>query len=209
MGLIEAIAAELDGDLEEAVQEYEQVAEIGSKLDKAGVWDAIARVQEKKGSLKAAAEWHARAARAFQGLPEDQMDPAEAQYQALTRFRAAFADWIEDPQYREGVMKEWGIAFEACWEAFPGGITHEALFYAKALATQDRHADAAAVLEDAARVMGADVEGPDDPEAEAVREVWKAAADSWEAAGEEDNATQALAKFEDLGGELPEAEEEA
>lgn len=210
MGLIDAIANEVDGDFAEAVSDLESVSEIGSTLDKAGIWDALARVHLKMGHHKQAAEWQVQAARAFLELDEEAMPRDEAMYQALTRFRAAFANWSEDPAYRDGVMKEYGLAFDRCWKAFPGGITHEALFYARALQETDDPARAAAVYEDVAALMEEELPSPEEvgeevteAERSIVRDVWRAAAKAHRAAGDEEAAGSALGKVEELGGELP------
>lgn len=206
MGLIDAIRYEMDGDLAEAVNDYESVSELGSTLDRAGIWDALARVETKQGNLLEAAEWQVQSARAFLNLPEDAMEPDEAMYQALTRFRQAFANWTDDPQYRPSVMEEYGLCFDHCWEAFPGGITHEALFYAKALEITDSPGEAAEVYEEVAELMAEDLEEEDEEE-QIVREIYEAAAKAWEDAGDGDRADAALEKFQDHGGELPEEEE--
>lgn len=213
MGLIDAIAHELDGDLAEAVSDYESVSEIGSKLDKAGIWDALARVHLKMGHLPQAAEWQVQAARAFQTLSEDEMPKDEAMYQALVRFRQAFANWVEDPQYRPGVMKEYGMAFDHCWKAFPDGITHEALFYAAALRETDDPSGAVEVYRDVAGLLEEDLPsaeevGEEAAEAEAgiAADVWRAVAETAREAGDDAAADEALRKVEELGGELPEEE---
>ncbi len=50
--LIDAIHAEARGDFRAAAEHYRHLTETGSPLDRAGIWQALARCHEKLGDLK-------------------------------------------------------------------------------------------------------------------------------------------------------------
>src|SRR3972149_6354382 len=55
--LLEAIEAEVRGDFKTAAAAYETLTDVGSTLDRIGIYQALARCREKAGELRDAAPW--------------------------------------------------------------------------------------------------------------------------------------------------------
>jgi len=104
--LLEAIEAEVRGDYTTAAAAYEALTDVGSALDRIGIYQALARCREKAGELRDAAPWRRKAAHGYMALPDDVMPKDERRYYALVEARNAVGkpyglSFPDDPEARE------------------------------------------------------------------------------------------------------------
>ena len=126
--LLEAIDAEVRGDLARAVEAYAGLTEVGSPIDRIGIQQALARCYEKMGRLAEAAPWRRMAARGYMTLTDAEMPKDERRYYALVEARNAVQDLGANPEtLREAAEEYKGILAEN-WKDGPEGLTHEGLF---------------------------------------------------------------------------------
>src|SRR5207245_10788224 len=69
--LVEAIEAEARSDFAKALGHYARLTESGSALDRVGIFQALARCNEKLGRLKDAGTWRRRAGQGYLARMDD------------------------------------------------------------------------------------------------------------------------------------------
>ena len=134
--LFEAIEAEARGDFAAAGKAYESLTDVGSGLDRIGMYQALARCHEKMGQVEAAGAWRRKAAQGYIALTDEEMPNDERRYYALVEARNAVSDLAGTeglaaaaPEYRDILAEN--------WKAGPEGLTHEGLFGAFFLRSQE------------------------------------------------------------------------
>ena len=124
-----AIRAELDADYRLAIKRYLSLSREGSKLDRVGIFQAIARCFEKLSSFERAAVWHERAGKGYMSLPNAVMGRQERTYYALVEYRAAVQDRAPNLSERGGADR-YLKALAICVGPGKEGYSHEMLFAA-------------------------------------------------------------------------------
>jgi len=150
--LVEAIAAEARGDFAGALDHYTRLTETGSPLDRVGIFQALARCDEKLGHLKEAGAWRRKAGQAYLALKDDEMPPDERQYLALVEYRNAVQDLHQDPSLA-AVAKEYAGVLKDNFSGGAEGLTHEGLFAGAFFRSIGDHLTAAKYLFDTAEAM--------------------------------------------------------
>src|SRR5439155_932409 len=115
--LVEAIEAEARGDFAKALVHYAQLTESGSGLDRVGIFQALARCNEKLGRVKEAGAWRQRAGQGYLALKDTEMARDERQYLALVEYRNAVQDLHGDPSL-PSIAKEYAAVLK---DNFSGG----------------------------------------------------------------------------------------
>lgn len=150
--LVEAIEAEARGDFTSALTHYEKLTKSGSALDRVGIFQALARCDEKLGHLKDAGAWRRSAGHAYLSLKDDDMARDERQYLALVEYRNAVQDLHGDASLAE-VGKEYAAVLKDNFSAGAEGLTHEGLFAGAFFRTLGDHLSAAKYFFDTAEAM--------------------------------------------------------
>lgn len=150
--LLKAIEGEARGDFATAYEHYAKLTESGSPLDRVGIYQALARCQEKLGRLKEAGAWRRKAGQAYLALKDDVMKSDERQYLALVEYRNAVQDLHGDPTLTE-VMKEYAAVLKENFSGGAEGLTHEGLFAGAFFQTMGDHLLAAKYFFDTAEVL--------------------------------------------------------
>ncbi|HEY5605831.1 MAG TPA: hypothetical protein VIL45_04835 [Thermoplasmata archaeon] len=125
--LLEAIEAEARGDFAKALEHYARLTESGSPLDRVGIFQALARCNEKVGHLKEAGAWRRKAGQGYLALKDDEMAKDERQYLALVEYRNAVQDLHGDSSLAD-VAKEYAAVLKDNFSGGAEGLTHEGLF---------------------------------------------------------------------------------
>ena len=125
--LLEAIEAEARGDFAKALEHYARLTESGSPLDRVGIFQALARCNEKVGHLKDAGAWRRQAGQGYLALKDDEMAKDERQYLALVEYRNAVQDLHGDSSLAD-VAKEYAAVLKDNFSGGAEGLTHEGLF---------------------------------------------------------------------------------
>src|SRR5439155_19198663 len=94
-----------------ALGHYARLTESGSALDRVGIFQALARCNEKLGRLKDAGTWRRRAGQGYLALMDDEMARDERQYLALVEYRNAVQDLHGDPSL-PSVAKEYAAVLK-------------------------------------------------------------------------------------------------
>ena len=150
--LVEAIEAEARGDFTTALKHYTKLTESGSPLDRVGIFQALARCDEKLGRLKDAGGWRRKAGQAYLGLKDEEMPRDERQYLALVEYRNAVQDLHGDPSLAE-TAKEYAAVLKDNFSEGAEGLTHEGLFAGAFFRALGDHLAAAKYYFDTAEVM--------------------------------------------------------
>ena len=127
-GLVEAIDSEVRGDFSRAIDAYLGLVEVGTALDRIGIYQALSRCSEKMGRLADAASWRRKAAQGYMTLKDDVMPSAERRYYALVEARNAVQDLAGRPEDLKQAAEEYRQILAENWKAGPDGLTHEGLF---------------------------------------------------------------------------------
>ena len=125
--LVDAIDAEARGDFARALEHYLNLTESGSDLDRIGIYQALARCNEKVGRLPEAGGWRREAGRGYVALKDEAMARDERQYLALVEYRNAVQDLQGDASLKE-VAKEYAAVLKENFSGGAEGLTHEGLF---------------------------------------------------------------------------------
>lgn len=125
--LTSAIKAELAADYRKALRYYQRLATQGSLLDRIGIFQAIARCNEKLGHLKRAAYWHERAGDGYLRVPTRVMGAQERAHYALVEYRGALQDYMSGAAMRRAAQRYLN-ALNMCLKAGKEGYSHEMLF---------------------------------------------------------------------------------
>jgi hypothetical protein len=196
--LVEAIDAEARGDFTSARTHYEPLTESGSAMDRVGIFQALARCDEKLGHLKEAGAWRRAAGRAYIALKDDEMPRAERQYLALVEYRNAVQDLVGDSSLAD-VAKEYAAVLKDNFSAGAEGLTHEGLFAGAFFRSLGDHLTAAKYLFDTAEAMSEQASSSGDADLrEATILVYERAMDSATKAGRADVARVAQMRAYDL-----------
>jgi hypothetical protein len=150
--LVEAIEAEARGDFAQALPHYAKLTSSGSSLDRVGIFQALARCNEKLGHLKDAGGWRRKAGQGYLGLKDDEMGRDERQYLALVEYRNAVQNLHGDPTLPE-VSKEYAAVLKDNFSAGAEGLTHEGLFAGAFFRSLGDHLTAAKYFFDTAEAM--------------------------------------------------------
>jgi len=125
--LIEAIEAEAHGNFREALERYEKLTGSGPLLDRVGIYQALARCNEKLGRLPQAGAWRRKAGQGYLALQDEEMARDERLYLALVEYRNAVQDLHGDSSLRE-VADEYAAVLKENFSGGAEGLTHEGLF---------------------------------------------------------------------------------
>src|SRR5438445_419989 len=160
--LVEAIEAEARSDFAKALGHYARLTESGSALDRVGIFQALARCNEKLGRLKDAGTWRRRAGQGYLALMDDEMARDERQYLALVEYRNAVQDLHGDPSL-SSVAKEYAAVLKDNFSGGAEGLTHEGLFAGAFFRTLGDHLTAAKYFFDTAEAMSEQATTGGDP----------------------------------------------
>ncbi len=125
--LVEAIDAEARGDFAKALEHYAELTASGSGLDRIGIFQALARCDEKLGRLRDAGTWRRKAGAGYLALSDGEMARDERAYLSLVEYRNAVQDLQGDPSLKE-VAKEYAAVLKENFSGGAEGLTHEGLF---------------------------------------------------------------------------------
>ncbi len=201
--LIDAIQAEARGDLEAAAENYRQLTEGGTPLDRIGIFQALARCNERLGHLQEAGGWRWKAGKAYLALPDGVMAKDERQYLALVEYRNAVQDLAGDPALKD-VAGEYKGVLAANWKGGPEGLTHEGLFGGVFLMGLGDYVSAARYLFDSAEAISEQATETRDPSLrEVARHGYELAQDAATKAGNAQIAQVARARAFDLAQPPP------
>lgn len=125
--LVEAIDAEARGDFAKALEHYARLTESRSAMDRIGIFQALARCDEKLARLKEAGAWRRRAGQGYLALKDTDMAKDERQYLALVEYRNAVQDLQGDSSLKD-VAKEYAAVLKENFSGGAEGLTHEGLF---------------------------------------------------------------------------------
>lgn len=196
--LVEAIEAEARGEFSKALEHYEKLTDSGSPLDRVGIYQALARCNEKVGRLREAGGWRRRAGQAYLALKDDDMGKDERQYLALVEYRNAVQDLHGDATLGE-VGKEYAAVLKDNFSGGAEGLTHEGLFAGAFFRALGDHLTAAKYFFDTAEAMSEQATTSGDPILrEATILAYERAMDSAAKAGRPDVARVAQMRAYDL-----------
>ncbi len=150
--LVEAIEAEARADFSKALSHYVKLTESGSALDRVGIFQALARCNEKLGRLRDAGAWRRKAGQGYLALNDDAMARDERQYLALVEYRNAVQDLHGDSSLPE-VAKEYAAVLKDNFSGGAEGLTHEGLFAGAFFRALGDHLTAAKYFFDTAEAM--------------------------------------------------------
>lgn len=150
--LVEAIDAEARGDFAAALTHYAKLTEMGSDVDRVGIFQALARSCEKLGRLKDAGGWRRKAGQGYLSLSDKAMGRDERQYLALVEYRNAVQDLIGDPSLAD-VAREYAVVLKENFSEGAAGLTHEGLFAGAFFQSLGDHLTAAKYFFDTAEAM--------------------------------------------------------
>jgi hypothetical protein len=196
--LIEAIEAEARGEFTRALEHYARLTESGAPLDRVGIFQALARCDEKLGRLKDAGAWRRKAGQGYLSLKDDDMPRDERQYLALVEYRNAVQDLHGDPSL-PSIAKEYAAVLKDNFSGGAEGLTHEGLFAGAFFRALGDHLTAAKYFFDTAEAMSEQATTAGDPLLrEATILAYERAMDSATKAGRADVARVAQMRAYDL-----------
>jgi hypothetical protein len=150
--LVQAIESEASGDFAKALRHYANLTESGSAIDRVGIFQALARCNEKLGRLREAGAWRRKAGQGYLALSDGEMAKDEGQYLALVEYRNAVQNLHGDPSLAE-VAKEYAEVLKANFSGGAEGLTHEGLFAGAFFRALGDHLTAAKYFFDTAEAM--------------------------------------------------------
>ncbi len=196
--LLDAIEAEARGDFAKALEPYGKLTESGSPLDRVGIYQALARCNEKLGRLEGAGRWRRKAGQGYLTLKDDEMAKDERLYLALVEYRNAVQDLHGDPSLQE-VAKEYAAVLKDNFASGAEGLTHEGLFAGAFFQALGDHLQAAKYFFDTAEAMSEQALSSGDPELRiAAALAYERAMQSATKAGRADVARVAQMRAHDL-----------
>src|SRR3989442_1353342 len=167
-------------------------------LDSVGIFQALARWNEKLGRLKDAGTWRQRAGQGYLALLDAEMARDERQYLALVEYRNAVQDLHGDPSL-PAIAKEYAAVLKDNFSGGAEGLTHEGLFAGAFFRTLGDHLTAAKYFFDTAEAMSEQATTGGDPLLrEATILAYERAMDSATKAGRADVARVAQMRAYDL-----------
>jgi len=150
--LLAAIEAEALAEFAKALDHYASLTDSGSALDRIGIFQALARCNEKLGRLRDAGGWRRKAGQGYLALRDDEMGKDERQYLALVEYRNAVQDLTGDSSLQD-VAKEYAAVLKENFSAGAEGLTHEGLFAGAFFRSVGDHLTAAKYFFDTAEAM--------------------------------------------------------
>jgi len=196
--LVEAIDAEARGDFARALEPYAKLTESGSALDRIGIFQALARCNEKLGRLREAGAWRRKAGTGYLALKDEEMARDERSYLSLVEYRNAVQDLQGDPTLKE-VAKEYAAVLKENFSGGAEGLTHEGLFAGAFFQALGDHLTASKYFFDTAEAMSEQAAEADDAGLKAATiQAYKRAMDSASKAGRPDVARVAQMRAYDL-----------
>ncbi len=201
--LIDAIQAETRGDFKAAAEHYRNLINTGTPLDQVGIYQALARCDEKLGQFAFAGHWRRVAGRIYLELPDTVMSKDERQYLALVEYRNAVQGLRGDPTLKE-IANEYKAVLAENWKNGPEGLTHEGLFGGIFLMELGDHGAAARYLFDSAEAISEQATETRDPELrETARRAYELAHEAAVKAGNMQVAQVAKVRAYDLAQPQP------
>ncbi len=196
--LIDAIDAEARGDFAKALDHYAKLTESGSSLDRIGIFQALARCNEKLGRLRAAGAWRRKAGQSYLALGDDAMPRDERQYLSLVEYRNAVQDLQGDAALTE-VAREYASVLKENFSAGAEGLTHEGLFAGAFFQALGDHLVASKYYFDTAEAMSEQAAESHDADLRAATiQAYRRAMESASKAGRPDVARVAQIRASDL-----------
>lgn len=150
--LLAAIEAEARGDFSGALPHYANLTSAGSPLDRVGIFQALARCNEKLGRLPEAGAWRRKAGQAYLMLKDEEMPADERNYLALVEYRNAVQDLHGDASLA-AIAKEYAAVLKDNFSGGAEGLTHEGLFAGAFFRSLGDHLTAAKYFFDTAEAM--------------------------------------------------------
>ncbi len=150
--LVDAIDAEARGDFARALEHYAKLTESGSSLDRIGIFQALARCDEKLSRLRDAGTWRRKAGAGYLGLTDGEMARDERAYLSLVEYRNAVQDLQGDSSLKE-VAKEYAAVLKENFSGGAEGLTHEGLFAGAFFQALGDHLTASKYFFDTAEAM--------------------------------------------------------
>ena len=196
--LVEAIEAEARGDFSQALPHYARLTGSASNIDRVGIFQALARCNEKLSRLPDAGAWRRKAGQGYLALKDEEMAADERKYLALVEYRNAVQDLVGDPSLRD-VAKEYAAVLKDNFAGGAEGLTHEGLFAGAFFRALGDHLSAAKYFFDTAEAMSeqASSSGDANLRAETIL-AYERAMDSATKAGRADVARVAQMRAYDL-----------
>lgn len=186
------------GDFSKALTHYAKLTASGSPLDRVGIFQALARGNEKLGRLREAGAWRRKAGQGYLALRDDEMAEDERKYLALVEYRNAVPDLVGDPSLAD-VAKEYAAVLKDNFSGGAEGLTHEGLFAGAFFRAIGDHLAAAKYFFDTAEVMSEQASSSGDVELRAATILaYERAMESATKAGRPDVARVAQMRAYDL-----------
>ncbi len=196
--LVDAIDAEARGDFASALNHYAKLTESGSNLDRIGIFQALARCDEKLGRLRDAGAWRRKAGAGYLALKDQEMARDERVYLSLVEYRNAVQDLQGDPSLNE-VAKEYAAVLKENFSDGAEGLTHEGLFAGAFFQAIGDHLTASKYFFDTAEAMSEQAADTNDAGLKAATiQAYKRAMESASKAGRPDVARVAQMRAYDL-----------
>jgi tetratricopeptide (TPR) repeat protein len=196
--LVDAIDAEARGDFTRALEHYARLTESGSELDRIGIYQALARCNEKVGRLREAGGWRRMAGRGYIALKDQVIARDEREYLALVEYRNAVQDLQGDTSLKE-VAGEYAAVLKENFSGGAEGLTHEGLFAGAFFQALGDHLTAAKYFFDTAEAMSEQATQTNDASLRiATIQAYKRAMDSASKANRPDVARVAQMRAYDL-----------
>ncbi len=196
--LVDAIDAEARGDFAKALEHYAKMTESGSNLDRIGIFQALARCDEKLGRLRDAGPWRRKAGQGYLALKDDEMARDERAYLSLVEYRNAVQDLQGDASLTE-TAKEYAAVLKENFSGGAEGLTHEGLFAGAFFQALGDHLTASKYFFDTAEAMSEQAAETNDAGMKAATiQAYKRAMESASKAGRPDVARVAQMRAYDL-----------
>ncbi len=196
--LVDAIDAEARGDFAKALDHYAKLTESGSDLDRIGIFQALARCDEKLGRLRDAGVWRRKAGAGYLALKDEEMARDERTYLSLVEYRNAVQDLRGDASLKE-VAKEYAAVLKENFSDGAEGLTHEGLFAGAFFQAIGDHLTASKYFFDTAEAMSEQAADTNDAGLKAATiQAYQRAMESASKAGRPDVARVAQMRAYDL-----------
>ncbi len=196
--LVDAIDAEAQGDFARALVHYAKLTTAGSHLDRIGIFEALARCNERLGRLRDAGGCRRSAGQGYVALTDGEMNRDEREYLALVEYRNAVQDLQGDSSLPD-VAKEYAAVLKDAFSGGAAGLTHEGLFAGSFFQARGDHLTAAKYFFDTAEAMSEQAsETHDAGLRSATIQAYKRAMESASKAGRPDVARVAQMRASDL-----------